>query len=80
MSKVYEVHRGLVAAVNDARTREQHAVSYAFLHAWRAGVACALDWGSADQGRMLMDADWLYIEQDVERPMCGGVWLDWEPA
>jgi len=26
----------------------------------------------------LMDCDWHYINQGIDRPMCCGVFLDWE--
>ena len=50
------------------------------LAAWREGVATALAWKSHEIGAFLMVGDMDYIGRGVDRPMCGGVWLDWTPS
>lgn len=39
----------------------------------------AMGWDSGDIGQLIMDADAHYLAQGIDRPMCGGVFLDWEP-
>ncbi len=70
----------LVRACNGARTIEAHRCAGEYARAWLDGVAFALNLDDADVGRIIMAADNHYIEQGIERPMCGGIWLDWTQA
>lgn len=71
-----------VEAVNSATTEADHRRRDVELCAWRAGVSDALGWDDADRGMLLMEADRYYLNQPehADRPMCGGVWMDWTPA
>ena len=40
---------------------------------WRSGVE------SAGKRLDLMACDWYYMERGIDRDMCCGVWLDWNP-
>lgn len=82
MHTLHDKHRKMVIAVNTARTVEAHREAEMKLRAWREGVADGRDWTPFQQGAFLMDADRYYIDldPDCERPMCGGVYLDWEPV
>ena len=75
-------HIELVVAVNNAATEKDHRRAEDYLRAWRDGVTAALGWGPSERGQLLTDADLHYINQDPTKDwcMCGGVWLDWEPA
>jgi hypothetical protein len=72
-----ERHIQLVEAVNAAKTAEEHRLVDArregFLEAIRAVF------GEVASGEALMDADWHYMGLGIDRPMCGGVFLDWSP-
>ena len=67
-------HIARVIAVNEATTEAEHTRLDRELHAFRDGMRAA--GGRPD----LMGCDWYYLEQDIDRPMCCGVWLDWTPA
>lgn len=77
---IVDKHIELIAAVNNAKTEEQHRTCEIYLRAWRDGVAAkagvdhwmdAMDW---------MHADLHHEGADAERPMCLGVFLDWQPV
>ncbi len=69
-----------VKAVNEATTEAGHNRADWELNAWREGVVACL--GRDHLGWMIIAADLYYIDLDpnVGRPMCGGVFLDWEPS
>lgn len=67
-------HRELLDKVNYSKTKQEHRTNELYLRAWRDGVKDA--GGKVD----LMDGDWYYMEQGIERDMCCGVWLDWEES
>ena len=76
-----ERHHQLLDAVNHATTEAEHERAMNYLRAWRDGVWLARGWDAARQGRMICDGDRYYFDgPDDDRPMCGGVWLDWTPA
>jgi len=60
-------HIARVGAVNSSETEEEHR-----------RYQLALDMSA--RGSFLMEADQHYIDQGIDRPMCCGVWLDWEPS
>ena len=71
---IQEKHIHLIELVNKSTTREEHSLRDRDLRYWRIGVEDAglkLD---------LIGADMYYINQGIDRPMCCGVWLDWEPS
>lgn len=70
----------LLKHVNGARTAAKHSAAEAHLRSWRDGVADALGWSDAQCGRFIIAADHYYLDQGIDRDMCGGVWLDWEAA
>ena len=82
MATLHEAHMACVRAVNTAPNEAIHRSAEDYLIAWRDGVAEALAWDDADRGAFLMAADNHYLDQPehAERPMCGGVWLDWTPT
>ena len=71
---INEKHMQLVEAVNNAKTVKYHESSNLYLIAWRMGIR------DAGINLSLLDADRFYIDQGIDRPMCCGVWLDWEPT
>lgn len=81
---ISEAHKKRLDAVNLAATEEAHTRAERELRAWRDGVAVALGWDAAGGGMLLMDGDLHYLDMDnpesQDRPMCGGVWLDWTPT
>lgn len=74
MTNLHEKHMELIDAINNAVTQDEHRAAELRRHAWIEGVR--------DAGR---DVD--LIRADLEqfargneaRPMCCGVFLDWEP-
>jgi hypothetical protein len=73
MSAIHEKHMMLVDAVNDATTQRAHSDAWMVLRGWREGMA--------DAGREvdLCHADLEQFDRGfTERPMCCGVFLDWE--
>jgi len=69
-------HLELVKAVNEATTEWEHARSQVFLDGF---LDCA-DLLGMMTGIMMIEVDLHYIDQGIDRPMCGGVFLDWSPA
>jgi hypothetical protein len=72
--KLFAQHIAHVEAVNNSETVEQHESKLLYLTAWRNGIK--------DSGieLSLIKPDMFYIDKDIDRPMCYGVWLDWEPT
>lgn len=69
-----EKHIELVEAVNNATTEIEHSIADAKLHGFRLGLR------HAGAKLNLADCDMFYIDQGIDRPMCCGVFLDWEPS
>ncbi len=67
---LHEKHMHRIALVNSSVTEEEHEMRRIELSAWRDGVR--------DAGRSLnyIRAD---LEDDTNRPMVAGVWIDWKP-
>jgi hypothetical protein len=75
MGAIHEKHMQLVDAVNEAKTEIEHRRSEVYLNGWRQGMA--------DAGRELnlCHADLEQFDRGfTERPMCCGVFLDWEES
>jgi hypothetical protein len=68
-----EKHIELLEAVNNAKTSKQYGLAYHRLIGFRDALAAM----SINQ---LMACDLHYLDQGIERPMCFGVFLDWEPV
>ena len=65
----------LVDLVNSTRTRDEHYQWHERLCGFLLGVtACG---GNA--GHLIAYGDDVQRGRGVNRDMCGGVWLDWEP-
>lgn len=62
-----------VEAVNNSSTVQEHDINYGLLTAWIDGV------NAAGAKLFCTRADQYYMERGINRPMCAGVWLDWEP-
>lgn len=73
MTTLFERHIELVEAVNNAKTLREHELAEARLRGFRDGLEI--------QGKIgqLSACDLHYITQGIDRPMCCGVFLDWEP-
>lgn len=75
-ARIEAEHIRLVEAVNNAKTQAEHDRADMHLHGWREGVrACGYQLD-------MCAADWRYMNADEnnDRPMCCGVWLDWSPV
>ncbi len=68
-----EKHIELVKMVNSADSENQHLLAEERLRGFR-------DCLEVQDINQLMDCDWYYIEKDIDRPMCCGVFLDWQPS
>jgi hypothetical protein len=73
-----ERHIALVEAVNAAKTEREHQIAEARLNGFHEAIRAVFS--GEVMGAAIMDADWHYMNQHIDRPMCGGVFLDWEPA
>ncbi len=71
---IHDKHIELIEAVNNSLTEDEHSHRYERLIGFISGVEVS--------GRRLnlMEADFHYLDQGIDRPMCYGVWLDWKPA
>jgi hypothetical protein len=73
MSKLFDKHIELVKMVNSADSELQHRLADERLDGFR--LACGL------QGiNQLIECDMYYIDKGIDRPMCAGVFLDWEAS
>lgn len=71
---MHDKHMELIDAVNNAATEHDHWTAHCRLEGWRDGVR--------DAGRRvdLIAADLEQFERGFEsRPMCCGVFNDWQP-
>jgi len=74
MGDLHTRHIALVEAVNAAESEVDHRIAEARLRGFReAAGALGRDYG------MHIAADLHYIDQGIDRPMCAGVFLDWQP-
>jgi len=73
MNKLFEKHIELVVKVNSADSELQHTMAERELYGFRMAL-------EALNINQLMECDWHYIDQGIDRPMCCGVFLDWQPA
>lgn len=69
----------LVQEINDARTVAEHMDANSQLIGLKRCLT-AMGWKAGDIGNLIMDGDSYFLAHGVDRPMCGGVFLDWEPA
>lgn len=78
MSEAVRHYIVLVEAVNRAATNEQWREADARRRGWVDGWAFGTGADMAARGCLLSEGDLHYLDQGMDRPMCGGVWLDWE--
>ena len=76
MTKIEEQHMHFVDAVNNSKTTEEYWQWRERLSGFREGVEVC----GVNVGHLLMHADSVQESRGVDRDMCGGVFLDWEPA
>ena len=76
MSKVLDKHIDLVVAVNESKTDAEHRDAENKLRGFREAIQLL----NIDYGSQLMECDMYYINQNIDVPMCCGVFLDWEPT
>jgi len=76
--QVYAKYIELVRAVNESKTSLDHVAAW---NRHRGFIVCleAIGWSDASIGRLIMHGDQHYIDQGIDRSMCGGVWADWKP-
>ena len=72
---LYDAHLALVEAVNAATTESEHWAAEQKLRGFRECADLL-----RPHNRLRTEADMHYIDQDIDRPMCCGVFLDWKPA
>ena len=65
----------LVDKVNNSKTRQEYWNWRERLFEFLEGVELC----GGNVGQLLMHADSVQQSRGVDRDMCGGVWLDWEP-
>lgn len=66
----------LTEATNNAKTELLHNYNMAVRHGFLKGVEAM----GGNSGRLLIECDLHYINQGIDRPMCGGEFLDWQPS
>lgn len=69
----FKKHIDLLEAVNNSKNQAEHDLAYYRLVGFREAMDC---FGL----NQLMQCDLHYLNQGIERSMCCGVWLDWEPS
>lgn len=74
MSKLFDKHIELVEAVNNSLTQDEHDRAEIRLRGFREALDCM-----SPKPAHLIDCDYHYLSQGIDRPMCCGVWLDWVP-
>lgn len=67
-------HIELLEAVNNAKTEHEHWSASKRLEGFRMGLE------DCRRKPDLMGCDLHYLDQGIDRPMCCGVFLDWEPS
>lgn len=68
-------HEQLIDAVNSQETIEGHAIAAAELRGFRAGWSRT----GKTEGWQIIAGDNYQADNGINRPMCGGVFLDWKP-
>ena len=76
MTELEARHMQLVDRVNNSKTTEEYWQWRERLSGFREGVEVC----GVNAGHLLMHADSVQESRGVDRVMCGGVFLDWEPA
>lgn len=73
MSNLFRKHIELIESVNNSKTEQEHWSARQRLNGFRD----ALDIIGVNQ---LCGCDNFYLDKGIDRPMCCGVFLDWEPT
>ncbi len=74
---IYEQCIALTEQINNAKTLLEHQM----LQSKRDGFFRGLEAAGRDSvciGSLIMDCDRHYMDKGIDRPMCGGVFLDWK--
>jgi hypothetical protein len=74
MGPLFAKHIELIDGANNARTNDEHNIALAKLVGFREAMDCM-----TPRPLHLIECDLHYLAQGIDRPMCCGVWLDWEP-
>ena len=73
MKNLFDKHIELVELVNNAYSEREHQIASDVLHGFRLALGL--------QGiNQLIECDMYYIDKGIDRPMCCGIFLDWEPG
>jgi hypothetical protein len=64
----------LLDSMNYAKTRTEHERARAMLKGWCQGIK------DAGAELSLCNADFEYESRGLTRPICAGIFLDWEPT
>lgn len=80
MAAIFEACIALTEQINNAKTLLEHQMLQSKLDGFYRGLEAA-GRGDVCIGSLIMDCDRYYMDKGIDRPMCGGVFLDWkEPA
>ncbi len=72
MTNLFAKHIELVEAVNNSKRELEHNAARQRLDGFRDALdICGI--------KQLIDCDNYYLEQGIDRPMCCGIFLDWQP-
>jgi hypothetical protein len=69
----------IVQVINDSKAVSEHISGHDQLIGLKRCLT-AMGWSDADIGNLIMDGDRHYLSIGIDRPMVGGVFLDWQPA
>jgi len=65
----------LTEKINSCTNEAEHN----WLSAERSGFLRGVEAMGGNSGRLLIENDLHYLSQGIDRPMCGGEFLDWKP-
>jgi hypothetical protein len=71
--RLIDKHIHLLTDVNNANTEDEHRAAEIRLDGFRIAL-------EAQNINQLIECDMYYINQNIDRPMCCGVFLDWTPT
>lgn len=72
MKSLFDRHIELVESVNNSSTEKEHLLNEARLIGFRDALEILGE-------KQMIDCDNYYLYKGINRPMCCGIWLDWEP-
>ena len=71
MGRILDRHIEIVEQVNNSKDQREHNYNETYLHGFREALILM-------DIHQIIECDWHYLEQGIDRPMCGGVFLDWQ--